>query len=107
MPIYSKQFATGVLPGIGPTVVYTVPAGYIAVLRSIDTFVNVGGTAPCSFGLNGAPPCIFAIPPVSIPGGAISLWRGYQVLNSGDALDMNASFPNTSYLISGYLLSTS
>lgn len=106
MAIYSRQFAAGVMATAGPETVYTVPVGYIAVLRGIDTFLSSVGPAPVSFAVNANPPCIFpgGDPPIIADGA--THWTGYQVLNAGDVLRMFANFAGESYIISGYLLQT-
>lgn len=102
-PVYSTRFISDLFPA-GETDAYTVPEGFIAVLRDVDCYVNPGGGNPqIGTTATGGGLSIVATPEV---GGSnqICRWRGRQVFLAGEVLsvyNLTASF----YLIaSGYLL---
>jgi hypothetical protein len=104
MSIYSKQFAVGVLSTAGPELVFTVPTGYIAVLRGFDAFLYTGAVFICLLSVNGNPSCLGAVAPIAQPNAGFGSWSGYQVFNPGDALYLAGNNPGISYILSGYLL---
>lgn len=104
MTVYSTQFAVGVTPTTGPDLVYTVPLGYRAVLRSFDCFKYTGAVMVCLLSVNGGPSCLGAVSPAAEPNAGFASWFGYQVFNPGDQLFLAGNTNGISYLLSGYLL---
>ena len=104
MPIYSTQFASGITPTTGPDLVYTVPMGYVAVLRSFDCFLYTSGVMVCLLGINGRPPFMGAVSPAAEPNAGFASWFGYQVFNPGDQLFLSGNNSGITYQLSGYLL---
>lgn len=106
MTVYSTQFAAGVTPTTGPDLVYTVPLGYRAVLRSFDCFKYTSGVMVCLLSINGLPSCLGAVSPAAEPNAGFASWFGYQVFNPADQLFLAGNTNGISYLLSGYLLHT-
>jgi len=103
-PVYSTQFCKGSVGG-SPAILYTVPAGYIAVLRSIAAYNNTGTAQSVllSPGVSGSSEGAFAKDD-SLASGDVFQWEGRQVLNAGEQLIV--AFPNATVAVmaSGYLL---
>lgn len=101
--VYSTRFMNGFMePGIKS---YTIPAGYVAVIRDIDVCatgtlstpvpgveVDIGGTVFAQLGLP------FALQNLSYG------WRGRQIANAGEVLNVRTSVGGWYYSVSGYLL---
>ncbi|HEX9572228.1 MAG TPA: hypothetical protein VF969_08235 [Burkholderiales bacterium] len=104
MTVYSTQFASGVTPTTGPDLVYTVPAGFRAVLRSFDCFKYTSGVMVCLLSINGLPSTLGAVSPAAQPNAGFASWFGYQVFNAGDQLYLAGNTNGITYLLSGYLL---
>jgi hypothetical protein len=102
--IYSTQFATGTMSTAGPELVYTVPAGHVAVLRGFDAFLYTGAVFVCVLSINGNPSCLGAIASAAQPNSGIGSWSGYQVFNPGDAIYLAGNNAGITYILSGYLL---
>lgn len=100
--LYSTQFAAGTEAGGSTTVVYTVPTGYVAVVRDIE----VGAQSPPanSVAINYAGVAeIYSVD--TITQYRTAQWRGRVVLNAGDTINVDAIAGTWTYIISGYLLS--
>lgn len=104
MTVYSTQFATGTMATAGPELVYTVPTGYRAVMRSLDAFRYSGSVFVCLLSLNGGPSCLGLASPASEPNAGFASWFGYQVFNPGDQVYLAGNVTGITYLMSGYLL---
>lgn len=102
--VYSTQFLAD-YPW-GSDVSFTVPAGYIAIVRSIDLFQGGGsGGHELQVYLGYSSAVVFNVP--SSAAGASYHWEGRQVLEQGDELiATNPSAGPASVLASGYLLTT-
>lgn len=98
--VYSTQFMAGLTPA-GGVLTYTVPAGYAAVLRSIDLGINGAVGAAPGVAVSGISAFWFPSLNVANP---FAQWRGRQVLKAGQTLGIGAA---TSFFVlaSGYLLS--
>lgn len=98
--IYSTRFI-GVQVVAGTPVTYTVPAGNVAVVRSISC-------TPLSSGLTAAYVAIASaayIWHVATGTTLVSLdWEGRQVLNAGEGIQAVCTGANCSFVVSGYLL---
>jgi len=103
MAIYSRQFAAGVMSSAGPELVYTVPAGMVAVLRGMDGFLYTGAVFVLLLSLNGNPPCIGAVASAAQPVSGVGSWTGYEVLDQGDQVYLRGNNAGISYILSGYL----
>lgn len=85
---------------------YTVPAGYVAVVRDIEAW-NFGGETDQLFTTANVPgPLAVAVwvTPEVAPN-EWAQWKGRAVFNAGDILQAQASSSSWSLFISGYLLS--
>lgn len=105
MTVYSTKFAAGV--GTGSTEdVYTVPAGYVAVVRDIEVISGSGASDVLVFECVSPGPLHVVIWVLYSTGANVwGQWRGRVVLVSGDAISALAPADGSTYLISGYLLS--
>lgn len=100
--VYSTRFYIGVLP-TALTTVYTVPAGRVAVLRDIDGTNGVAGDQYLLLYIAG-----FFVLNLDANGASSGLaryynWRGRQVLNAGESIQLQAS-AGGDIALSGYLL---
>lgn len=100
--VYSTQFVLALHACTGGAdVVYTVPAGKVAVLRDLELlstgsgnfmFVSVNGIAQIARNN-------------STVGGTTAQWTGRVVLNAGDTLEVNGTnLSSVRIVASGYLL---
>lgn len=107
MTIYSTQFAVGSFsPGPG-TVLYTVPAGSVAILRDI-TLEHLGGTgqnrAFIYINAHGATVRLVLVQDVAAD--YITQWQGRTVLEAGSQIGIGVITENFRTIISGYLLTS-
>jgi hypothetical protein len=81
---------------------YTVPPGYVVVVRDLDVWSGGGSIINWTFGVNGV---------CKIAGGAftviseqqVATWRGRQIVNAGEEIFFESDGA-TDGAISGYLL---
>lgn len=103
MTIYSHRFLLGSCTNASP-LTYTVPANYVAVLRSLSLWNN--GSGAINFQLISAGSAIvFGI--ASLPSVTLATWEGRQVLNAGEVLSTYTTITNAGAVVlsvSGYLL---
>ncbi len=98
---YSKRLFAGVIAaGSGATDLWTVPAGKVHVIRDIDgwTESSVGDT--WYIGLSGNRVITLPAP----TGSAAALWRGRQVFNAGETIQLFQSHGASHLAVSGYEL---
>lgn len=98
--VYSTRFI-GVSLGTGTTATYTVPTGYVAVIRDISATATTTGSTNAEVFVNGAFTIWNSGP---ITNGSTLVWSGRQVLNAGDVLSVHAVGATTQFMVSGYLL---
>lgn len=100
--LYSTRFANVAATGDGNFhVIYTVPAGVVAIIRDLDLFAQ---TAALAFGLRLAGNVIVSFVNPTAAGTAYQ-WTGRQVLLPGETLEYFASNGlSFTACISGYLL---
>lgn len=99
--IYSVRFIAD--SSAGSPVSYTVPDGYVAVLRSVNTVLSSSGSfANLQISNLGVYVCFFA----ATAADEFFSWDGRQVLQEGDVLESYVSSAGSTQLVSGYLLST-
>jgi hypothetical protein len=102
--VYSTQFYQGT-PVAGLSNIYTVPAGYRAILRDLDGVLGFvdGNLALFNLGVN-----FNGIYAQAIVGNQnLNLrWRGRQVLDPGDSITVTyvATSATLQIVVSGYLL---
>lgn len=101
--IYSTQFAAGTVTGAGSSV-YSVPVGYIAVVRCITLMNSAGGAMVGYVSPDTAGWLASLISSTQYESETTDM---RQVLNHGDGLYVGLVGAGTMrYAISGYLLST-
>lgn len=99
-PVYSTRFIAWSATGTPPA--YTVPVGYVAVVRDLD--VTSGGGSIINWQLQIAGGAKFAVGQFTVESIAqLASWRGRVVLNAGDVLAF-ASDGATDGVCGGYLL---
>jgi hypothetical protein len=100
--VYSTRFMAGVPSGT--PLLYTVPAGYKAVVRNIDIWQPITAVTNlvevAVFGL-----AIFYVAYASATVQTADHWDGRQVLNAGDTLYASSNYALANLMASGYLLS--
>lgn len=101
--VYSTLFGRGVVSDTANHIVYTVPAGSVAVLRDVSLFQYAG--APASINVHTQDGVVLALAmPASVP--ALEVSQGRVVLNAGDSMEIQATAGNWTYALSGYLLTS-
>lgn len=103
--VYSARFFADTLTSTALKVLYTVPAGYVALVKSIDLVVGVTATSGVSLQLPGSLNFWF----VALPSSATiyASWRGHCVLEPGETISgiIPGYTSGTAWLsASGYLL---
>lgn len=99
--VYSTQFASGVQTGAGSGTLFTVPSGYLVVVRSIQIF-QYTGTAETFQIADGSG---VSIATAISPGAPWQLdWDGRAVLNAGETIEFSTGGGGWTYRVSGYLL---
>lgn len=102
---YSTRFAAAEL-GSETTTLYTVPAQYVAVVRDVELYGNVGSDAEVALEVTVPGPLTiiwFVVNPLA-PGAWVH-WEGRVVLNAGDDLIAVTTVNGVHVTVSGYLLS--
>jgi hypothetical protein len=102
MPVYSQRFI-GARTTAGTVYTWNVPAGFVAVVRSIDVFAVASGVTEYYVGL-GSTAAIFS--GVSLPLNTTAHYEGHQVLNAGEPLEYFSNGAAVTVIASGYLLSS-
>lgn len=105
MTTYSTKFFAGPYTGAGgPQTVYTVPTGFVVVVRDIEFFSSNAD----SFNVQGGPPGSTAVIWLSrlSSAGTWAQWGGRSVLNAGDVITVYSGSTGGQFYVSGYLLST-
>ena len=96
---YSHRFLAAQYPA-GSMTVYTVPAGYRAVVRDITVSVTGSGLSTFQLWVPGSP----ILQLVSLAANAFNHWDGHQVLEAGETLQLITSGGPVLISVSGYLL---
>lgn len=105
-PVYSSSFFAGATED-GTLDAYTVPAGFIAIIRFVTIFNFSGSTVTVDIDFAGSGSRTGVILYQEVPSGAPSVdWDGRLVLAPGDVVRITNSTASTVVSISGYLLST-
>jgi hypothetical protein len=103
--VYSTRFFAGAVTSI-TSVIYTVPAGYIAVIRDITaTMFSTAAGDVLILGIN--PPGVYNVGFKTYGTNyQPAHWDGRMVLNPGDELLANTNATSANVVVSGYLLAT-
>jgi hypothetical protein len=100
--IYSTRFAVGARPSGTTASVYTVPSGFVAVLRDVVLTPTGTGATDMLVVLHG----VAVIVGVQSTGQFVSTHTAMrQVFNAGDVIDVQSISGDFQYALSGYLLS--
>jgi len=100
---YSVLIAQGALAPNTNSQTYTVPAGYVYVIRDISTRQTGGSGVNTYLRVTGATPAIAAS--VDAPSGASGgHWVGHLVLPSGTTFEISTQVAGNNYWVSGYQL---
>lgn len=103
--IYSTRFVKSALTNANVTY-YTVPAGYVAVVRTMTAAWTTTGTTAgvVQVLLNGANSWVWVVP-TAAPDSNSALWNGRLVLPAGELVRAAATAAGSVFLtVSGYLL---
>lgn len=102
---YSTLLYQGEVPSPSPGVVFTVPEGYVCILRDLDA---VGpGTSPWVLISEAVANQNFASVPAEQNGSSDNwsyTWRGRQVFDAGQEIQLGSEFDLIFARLSGYLL---
>lgn len=102
-PVYSTQLIGAA--GLGNTNIgYTVPAGYVCVLRDVDAFCHPTGSASAFVIAGNLSAVIWYWENASGFVGS-GQWRGRQVFRPGQIITFEAQIGTYDFSASGYLLS--
>lgn len=99
--VYSSRFLQRHGGGSGSDI-FVVPAGYVAVLRDLDGWINnVGGGSLTLQGALGQQ--IYAQEQVPATNGNVLMWRGRVVFEAGESITV-VCVSAVDYVLCGYLL---
>jgi hypothetical protein len=102
--VYSTPFGFVPFATTPFTFHYTVPDGFVAVLRDIDVYLSNTNSSQRGVGFEGRSALFWAITLGGFASGSFQ-WRGRQVLDPGETIDCIApAGVQGSGLVSGYLL---
>jgi hypothetical protein len=100
--VYSTRFAALTLAPSGSlSAIYTVPSGFVAVLRDIDGIVTSGGAGQLFLGMGAT--WWFEMPLLAATSGF--QWRGRQVFLAGETISAQTVTATVQMHVTGYLLS--
>jgi len=102
VPIYSTRFLAEA--GFTGSAAFLVPAGYVAVVRDIDSVVYTGAGATIQAGIGGSA-VFWAVTEGVVAVTATNSWRGRVVLNAGEQLVVSTDAA-VDFVASGYLLTS-
>lgn len=103
-PVYSTRFLS--VHGVGPVAEYTVPSGFVAILRDLDAFKTGTDESAVADMVNASAGVAIWLGHFSGTASWIS-WRGRQVIPAGETVEVSATgTTDVSITVSGYLLST-
>lgn len=105
MPVRNASVARGYLSATGYTTVYTVPTGFVLLLKNILISQTSGQASTFNFNFvsSGATVNIVWFAATTASDGTYN-WSGWTVLNAGDALRINVGTPTVAYWVSGAVL---
>ena len=83
-PLYSTRFALHTVASAAPELLYTVPAGYVAILRDVDYLMTGSAALALSLQVSGRT-CVY-LSPAPVAGVGYDSWRGRIVMNAGETL---------------------
>jgi len=101
LSVYSTVFYAAELPSAGDSSVYVVPAGYVAVLRSVLLFNHSGAAA---FAVVYEPGSFTVLVNDTVADETVLEWQGRVVFNAGEDLHVDVGTIPFSVRLSGYLL---
>jgi hypothetical protein len=106
-PVYSIRFYAGPV-GEAVQVLYTVPAGSVAIISDIE-LVNGGSSSGLCYVVLQVPgqPDVYWYHAEALGAGESQQWTGHVVLNAGESLAASANITTVQGVFSGYLLSSS
>lgn len=106
--VYSTLFYRNGSLTAGSVIAYTVPAGFVAVVRDIDLFLNQPWDSQLLSGIlvstRFPTTALFGVLSPKARGNQPYHWEGRQVLNPGDELTLNVYDSGWEATISGFLL---
>lgn len=104
-PIRNSCVARGVISTTGYFNVYTVPAGYVLLLKNVllenDQATSATGWIRVS---STTPSVTLVVWSGSLVSGTCQNWSGWTALNAGDSVSIGASPAPLTYWVSGALL---
>lgn len=100
-PVYSTRFLQR-HGGPSGSDIFVVPAGYVAVIRDLDGWINnVGGGSLTLQGALGQQ--VYAQEQVPLSSGNVLMWRGRVVYEAGESITV-VCVSAVDYVLCGYLL---
>lgn len=98
--VYSTRFI-GQQVATSTPITYTVPTGFVAVVRSISVAPTATGLTEAQVSLSSAA-ILFVVASGTLH--VSQHWDGRQVLNAGEVLQCTCAGSNCFFMVSGYLL---
>lgn len=104
VPLHTAQFYGAGVSGAGPTTLYTVPAGYRALVKHINVMNNIGTAKNCGMQVDSGPAIFSVTVPAASGVAGLFQWTGFVALNAGQVLRyVGGASANFSVFVSGYL----
>jgi len=100
--IYSVRMAMGSAAPGAPVVIYTCPAGRVAILRDITVDPLAAGATSFQFDINLSGVVFSGVGAVQF---STQQWTGRTVMVAGDTLNLGVGGGSFRYIVSGYELS--
>lgn len=105
--VFSTVFANKVATGTNPDVLYTVPAGSVAVVKSINLFANFAPMTrnlQCNIATGTSGAILFRVGDPYCIAQRCYTWWGMHVVPSGQTIRSSNAIAGWHIAISGYLL---
>lgn len=100
--VYSVQLAAGVVAAGAVDAIYTVPSGYVVVVRELAWRCQSASAATLALAISGVATPFFQ---ATTTDKSQPPWSARLVLTAGQVLEIEAGSEAFEYVLSGYLLS--
>lgn len=104
MTVRNARVASGQIADANAHVLYSVPAGFVLLLKSIQAYNQTSVQADLVVGLYDLSTPVVWLPHIQMPPGSGATWSGWIAMNGGDQLYATATSQPLVYWIGGALL---